>query len=120
MNRRRLGQQAEEMAVCFLEARNFRVLERNYYSPYGEIDIIAQDGEVVVFIEVKSCRTATFGDPAGWINRRKQRRLVLTAQVYLQKTGFDNLCRFDAVVVNYLNTEPKITHYKDAFLPEYE
>ncbi len=120
MDRRAFGQRGEKIAAEYLTARHFLILERNFYSPFGEIDIIARDGEVIVFVEVKSSRTTTFGHPAGWINRRKQKRLALTAQYYLQKTGKNNFCRFDAVIIKYVNNKPQITYYKEAFVPDDE
>ncbi|GAB4338530.1 MAG: YraN family protein [Desulfobulbaceae bacterium] len=98
--RQRTGATGEELAVSCLERKGYVVLERNYRRPFGEIDIIARDGETLVFIEVKTRRNTRYGDPLEAVDSRKQQRMVKAAQDYLSRnSGGDTAARFDVVAV---------------------
>ncbi|WP_406678312.1 YraN family protein [Moorella sp. ACPs] len=98
--RRRRGQRGEAAAAVYLERSGYRLLARNYRCPLGEIDIIAADGEAVVFVEVRTRSTATFGTPQESVDARKQMRLRRLAAYYLSRHGLSNRpCRFDVVAV---------------------
>lgn len=91
-------------------------MERNYRCRYGEIDLIAKDGETIVFIEVKSRRTASFGDPEESVSQAKQRKISTVALYYLEDKGlYDRPARFDVVSVFASSSEQKITLIPDAF-----
>lgn len=94
------GQAAETLAAGFLERQGLRVIERNYRCRYGEIDLIAKDGNAIVFIEVRERSSDAFGGAAASITAAKQEKLLRTARHYL--AGNDHLpaCRFDALLVN--------------------
>lgn len=96
MNER--GEAAETRALAWLEARGLRCLARNYHCRLGEIDLIMQDGDTVVFVEVRQRRSARFGGAAASITPAKQARLTLTAEHYLQTLPSVPPCRFDAVL----------------------
>jgi putative endonuclease len=100
MDRVRLGRIGEDAAAAHLEARGYRIVERNFRCALGEIDLIATQGRVTVFIEVKSRSTADFGRPLEAITRLKQRRLARLAIYYLKgRNLLDGPARFDAVSV---------------------
>ncbi len=94
------GAKGEELAINFLKSKNYKILEKNYSNKIGEIDIIAQDKGVLVFIEVKARETLAFGRPCEAVDFRKQHKLRMTAQAYLQfkKTPYVD-CRFDVIEI---------------------
>src|SRR3989442_5688306 len=88
-----LGEEGERAAARFLEARGYRILERNYRTRRGEIDLIAEDGRILVFVEVKVRLDDRFGGPAAAITRAKQARIARLAQQYLVwRRGGDPPC----------------------------
>ena len=98
MNER--GQAAEARALAWLQARGLRCLARNYRCRLGEIDLIMQDGDTVVFVEVRHRRHSRFGTAAESITPRKCQKLRLTAEHYLQSLTALPVCRFDAVLLD--------------------
>ncbi|NMB74173.1 MAG: YraN family protein [Myxococcales bacterium] len=94
------GHEAEERAAAFLTEQGYRILERNLRTRLGEVDIVAMDGDTLVFVEVRSRRDASAVHPAATVNRRKQRQVVRVAMLYCQKhTVRDTMIRFDVVAV---------------------
>ena len=92
------GRIAEAAAAVFLESRGYRVLERGFTCRWGEIDLVAQHGETIAFVEVKSRRSSSMGTPFESITRKKQRSLVLSAQEFIQQRSLDNVAwRIDVV-----------------------
>lgn len=112
-----LGESGEEAAFEFLRKKRYRILERNYKTPLGEIDIIAQDRDCLVFIEVKSLSDTSYILPQEMVNKRKQEQIIRVALSYLKAKGLRNAdCRFDCVAVVFsLGKEPEIELIKDAF-----
>jgi putative endonuclease len=114
--RQRIGEQGEENAVHFLKAKGYRILERNYRWERGEIDIIAQDGDVLVFVEVKTMAHEGFGSPESWVDRRKQEQIGRVAAGYLLDTDQQEVnCRFDVVAITQGRNRREIRHLEDAF-----
>ncbi len=116
MNNRILGNQGEMLARELLTAKGYEILEKNYNCPYGEADIIARLENTVIFIEVKFRRSTKFGYPREAVTKRKQEKLRLTAEHYIQEKKLSNFdIRFD--VVEILQTGNKITteHLEYAF-----
>ena len=112
MNRRETGTQYQERAAEYLIAQNYQILERNYRIRSGEIDIIARDGTVLVFIEVKYRKNDESGNPLEAVDIRKQRKIIKVARYYLyQKKYGDVPCRFDVIGI----CGSHIEHIKDAF-----
>lgn len=110
-----LGDRGERAAVAHLKRRGMRILRRNYRTKHGEVDAIARDGDVVVFVEVKARRR---GDPAEAVTPEKQRRLTLAALHFLKRHGLlEHRCRFDVVAVLWPDDDgpPIVEHYPDAF-----
>ena len=105
------GQKAEDAACRFLRGRGYDIVARNWRCRFGEIDIIARDGAVLVFVEVKARSGTGHGGAEGAVNRHKQRRLISTARQFLAQTGCELAARFD--VVTFVGHVP--TLYRDAF-----
>ena len=96
--RSRLGAQGEAIAAAHLEAKGMSVIDRNYRSRYGEVDLVARDGDTFVFVEVKARRGTTYGTPEESVTRVKRERLTLTAELYLQAHGIEQSAwRIDVV-----------------------
>ncbi|MFA6345964.1 MAG: YraN family protein [Syntrophales bacterium] len=101
-DRRRIdtGKGGETIAAAYLERMGYVVLERNYRCVFGEIDIVARDGAAICFVEVKSRRSARYGDPQLAVTRRKQEKMIRTAQHYLAGRGLeDRPARFDVAAI---------------------
>ena len=99
--RRELGDFGERLAVQHLEAKGYRIVERNYRKREGEIDIVAQTGDILAFVEVKCRRGAAMGTAVEALTRAKQRRLVALADVYGQeKEGLPEQRRIDLIAVD--------------------
>ncbi|MGQ9499617.1 MAG: YraN family protein [Dissulfurimicrobium sp.] len=114
---RNLGTIAEDVAAAFLSENGYTVLERNYITPYGEIDIILTIEDILVFVEVKARWGRSCGLPQEAVTLRKQRQILRTAQWYLQKKGWlDKEMRFDVLAINFLKDGyPEIEHITYAF-----
>ena len=99
--RKLLGRSGEDRAARHLAGLGYRVLERNYRTPQGEIDLIALDGGTVVFVEVKTRTSDAYGAPELAVNPAKQQRMVKAALGYLkQKRLHQMACRFDVVAIS--------------------
>ena len=93
-----VGKLGEQLAFSFLENKNYTILEKNYRFGRGEIDIIAEDDNMLVFIEVKTKKFGDFGDPITWVPRSKQRQIGTVAKGYLYEKNITNQdCRFDVL-----------------------
>jgi putative endonuclease len=111
-----VGKAGEEVAIQYLRLQGYHVLERNYRCRFGEIDLIAQDGSTLAFIEVKTRRSQKFGPAAAAVTLAKQRHLVKASQVYLTQTHkVYELCRFDVVTIELDAHTSRIELIKDAF-----
>lgn len=100
MGRQRTGREGEEAAAAFLRTRGYRILERNLRFRAGELDLVAEEGGFLVFVEVKTRTGSTFGSAAEAVTAEKQRRLVRLAGLYLARLGgHPPPCRFDVVTV---------------------
>jgi putative endonuclease len=114
--RRRTGESGESLAVKALKKEGYRILEQNYRSKLGEIDVIAQDGGVLAFVEVKARRTEEFGSPKLAVTPRKQRKISMVALQYLKETGqITSKARFDVVAIRLWPGQPDIEIIKNAF-----
>jgi len=111
-----LGQQGEANAARYLKKKGYRVIKHNYRCSYGEIDLIAQDGDTLVFVEVKTRTSTTFGAPAAAVNFRKQQQISKTAHYFLTEFGQDTDARFDVIsILQEKGKEMKIDHLTNAF-----
>lgn len=115
------GAEAERAAAELLQARGHRILERNYTSRVGELDLITMDGDTLCFVEVKARFDPRFGGAVAAVNRRKRGRLVRAAEAFLcqpEQSAFRRRpCRFDVVTATWSDEDGgwTFTHYPDAF-----
>lgn len=93
------GVQAERWAAHYLQQQGLTLVAQNYRCRVGEIDLILQDGKVLVFVEVRLRSNPAFGGAAASIDARKQQRIIRTAQHYLAMLPVLPLCRFDALLL---------------------
>ena len=97
----RLGEAGERAAKGYLESRGYAILDTNFRCPYGEVDIIAQEGECLVFLEVRTRSGGSFGSPEESITPDKERKLIATAETYMQsKADLPEQWRIDLVAVD--------------------
>ncbi len=112
-----LGRLGEEKAAEELRKRGLHILETNYRFGRGELDIIAKDGDTLVFVEVKSRLNLEMGDPVYGVTPAKVKQIKKIAELYLFEKDIEDVeCRFDVVTVLFENPEdPKIDHLPNAF-----
>ena len=114
---RALGQRGEEIASRYLTTKNFEVIERGFRLFRGEIDIIARDGDTLVFVEVKARADETFGRPEDSVTPAKQRQIRRIATGYLIERRLGDVnCRFDVVsILFHEDGSHRLVHFQDAF-----
>ncbi|MGB4781726.1 YraN family protein [Candidatus Methylomirabilis sp.] len=117
-----LGAEGERVAKAYLQTKGFRILHENYSTPLGEIDLIAKESGVVVFVEVKARTSGEFGPPQASVTLAKQRQIVKVARLYLQRERLAEVaCRFDVVAVMFAGGQagqPNVLLIRDAFSSE--
>lgn len=112
------GKTGEKKAVEFLSGAGFQILETNWRYRRQEVDIIAKDGDVLVFVEVKTRSYDFFGKPEEFVTPTKERHLAKAAAAYMELTGHEWEIRFDVVSVLIKNdAESAVEHLRDAFFP---
>lgn len=99
MGKREIGTLGEDIATAFLQKKGYAVIRRNFLCRVGEIDIIAQKGEYLCFVEVKLRRNADYGEAREFVTRSKQKKIILAAKYYLLKNRTELQPRFDVVEV---------------------
>lgn len=110
------GQWAEDQAARHLEAHGLRLVSRNFRCRLGEIDLIMNDGAILVFVEVRFRRSDRYGAGFESVTRAKQQRLIGAAHAYLARhAAGDRRCRFDVVSVTKRNYRPDFVWVRDAF-----
>jgi putative endonuclease len=113
MNRRVRGNIGEDAACAHLLEQGFRIRERNkYFGKTGEIDIIAENDQRIIFVEVKTLRSSQFGHPIEQISAAKQRRICLMAELYIGEFEIEKDVRLDAITIDKNGT---LEHFEDAF-----
>lgn len=113
-NYREIGAEYEQRATLFLEKQGCRIRTRNYRCRAGEIDLVAWDGDVLVFCEVKYRKTRQKGEPLEAVTAGKRRTLSRCALFYLMEKGWEDIpCRFD--VIGIYGEENEITYIRNAF-----
>jgi putative endonuclease len=111
-----LGSEGEELAVKYLQKKGYNIIARNYKTPIGEIDIVAKDGDTLVFVEVKTRANNAFGYPFEAVHRTKRRKMKNLALLYLKKQRKELPARFDVVSISCSNNDKRsIEHIVDAF-----
>ena len=116
MNRQSKGSAGENLAAQFLQERGYEIVERNYRFGRGEMDIIAKEGQDLVFIEVKARHSGMYGDPVESITQAKEAQLRRVAEGYLFDHQIEEQsCRFDVVTIVYQNGSPVLRVIRDVF-----
>lgn len=111
-----LGQEGEQIAERYLRKKGYRLVERNYRCPVGELDLIVLDRHVIVFVEVKSRSDDRFGLPLESVHLRKQRKMIKTALFFLNEHRLHHReARFDVIGISFTGREPVVEHVQNAF-----
>jgi putative endonuclease len=117
MNKRSMGSEGEQLAARFLQEKGYEIIERNYRFGRGEMDLIAKEGNDLVFIEVKARRSSEYGAPEESITVAKEAQLKRVADGYLSEHDIeDQNCRFDIVTITYEHGAPVINLIQNVFL----
>lgn len=107
----RKGAEFEDLAVEYLKSLGYKILHKNYHCRFGEIDIVAQSGNTLVFVEVKGGRSKALGDPAERVDKRKMERLLRCIEEYLYKHPAENY-RLEVVIIR----DKEVEHIRDVEL----
>ena len=111
-----LGAEGEALAKVFLEKKGYQILETNWRYSRAEVDIIAKDGEILVFVEVKTRSSTFYGQtPEVFVTPKKERFLMSAAGVYMEKINHDWEIRFDIIAIIKNERKTDIQHLEDAF-----
>ncbi|MBW2408602.1 MAG: YraN family protein [Deltaproteobacteria bacterium] len=111
-----IGEAGEAIAARHLKKNGYRIIETNYRTELGEIDLIARDKDTIVFVEVKSRRSWQFGNPKAAVTPQKQRKISMVALQYLKSIHRSNAsARFDVAAVTITRDKPRIEIIKNAF-----
>ena len=112
-----LGIEAEKKAFSYLKRQGFTLISRNYHSPYGELDLIVENDETLVFVEVRYRKNSHYGSPQDTVDFRKQKKLRATAEYFLQRApkASQKACRFDIVTFTGHLDSNHINWIKNAF-----
>ncbi|MFC1880032.1 YraN family protein [Thermodesulfobacteriota bacterium] len=114
--RQQFGKKSESLAAWYLKKNGYKIIEQNYRTPLGEIDIIAKEKKTIVFVEVKSRQSIRYGNPKWAVTLQKQRKISMVALQYLKSTRqMDAKARFDVVAVTSNRDQPQIEIVKNAF-----
>ncbi len=115
-SQQQFGKKSETLAADKLKKEGYKVLEMNYRTQLGEIDIIAKDRQTIVFVEVKARRSNRYGSPKWAITPTKKRKLSMAALCYLKSTRQNTArARFDVVSIRFKATGPEVEIIKNAF-----
>lgn len=110
------GKRGEELAERFLKKKGYKIVERNYRCANGEVDLIALDRRVIVFVEVKTRAAHGYGSPLEAVAFYKQRKMIAAAQYFLhEKKLHQRDARFDVIGISWLGAEPQVEHIQNAF-----
>lgn len=104
-NTKQIGDAGEDLAVFELEKAGYKIIERNFRTRFGEIDIIALDEDVLVFVEVKAKSSSMFGSPAEMVTAKKQFKIKKTAESYVLESGYVGPWRIDVVAIQNSRVE---------------
>jgi len=112
-----LGKTGERLAVSYLKANGYTILEKNWVTGRKEIDIIAEDENYIIFIEVKTRMADFMLHPRDAVSVPKQRNIIYAAQTYIQRNDIDKEARFDIISIVIDGPKHELDHIKDAFYP---
>ena len=119
MNSNKIGNWGEEKAASYLKRHGYKVLDRNCRYRQGEIDIVAEKKELIVFVEVKTRKNDNYAEAREFVTNAKQQRVIAAAQLWMQENDCEKQPRFDVIEIYAPNGESshnvKINHLKNAF-----
>ncbi len=117
MDRKKIGTDAEQRALTHLKAQGLRLVTQNYHCRFGEIDLIMQEQQTLVFVEVRLRHNPHFGSAADSVTPTKQRKIIITAEHFLNTHPRLQLhtCRFDVIAFDGTGALSSLLWYKDAF-----
>jgi putative endonuclease len=115
--KKKIGEKGEQLALKILRNKGYKILEKNWRFQKKEIDIIAQDGDLIVFVEVKTRQLSEYVEPDFAVGKRKQSLLIKAADAYLVNNNLDNEARFDIVSIVIFPGGTEAEHIIDAFYP---
>lgn len=115
MNLGIFGLEGEERAAKYLKKQGYSITARNFQSRFGEIDIIAENDEYIIFVEVKARSEKSIAEPKEFVDRRKQRKIITTAEIYLSVNPTKKQPRFDVVEVKKEKSKVYLNHIVNAF-----
>jgi len=115
-NKRMQGAKGEATAVQYLQRHGYKILKQNYRYERGEIDIVAEDNNELVFVEVKARHSHAYGMPEESVTPKKQQQIRTVAEGYLaEHNSNERVCRFDVIAIDWRGRQTAIRHYRDAF-----
>lgn len=113
---RRSGEGGEEAAARYLSGLGYVILDRNFKTRFGEVDIVARDGPTTVYVEVKRRETPDHGSAAEYVSPSKMRRVVGAARIYAAKHGLsESPTRFDVIAIDVIAGHEQLRHHRGAF-----
>lgn len=113
---RRRGALGEDSAVRYLESLGYAILDRNFTTRFGEVDIVARDGRTTVFVEVKRREAKGHGRAVEFVSPAKTRRVVQAARIYAARHGLsESPLRFDVIAIDVIGGNEQLLHHKGAF-----
>jgi putative endonuclease len=116
MEKKRFGNQGEQLAVQFLQNRHIKILKQNFRTRFGEIDIIAKDKETICFVEVKTRSNQEYGEGVEAISKSKKKKIAHVAIHYLSQNNLEESpVRFDVISIELKGHTHKINFFQDAF-----
>ncbi len=113
-NNIKTGNQGENLATDFLQKKGYEVVMRNYRYKHSEIDVILKQGNLLVFVEVKTRSSSSFGEPEVFVDAKKASKIFEGAEQYIHEVNWNGNIRFDIVSVK-IGATPEIIHFEDAF-----
>jgi putative endonuclease len=115
--RKETGDAAENLARNYLLKLGYHILDINWHFSHLELDIIAQDGDQLVIVEVKSCNGFRYEHPSEAVTRAKIKRIVEAAEAYILNNNLNMETRFDVITIIFFKENFELEHFKDAFYP---
>ena len=113
------GHAGEDLARSYLIEQGYTILDSNWQWGHLEVDVIALDGQQLVFVEVKTRASAAFGNPESAVTKQKQRNIIRAANGYMTKFGYTYEVRFDIISIVQNGQGTQIEHLKDAYSPNW-
>lgn len=115
------GRIGEDIAANYLVKKGYGIIIRNFHTRYGEIDIIARDNQYIIFAEVKTRNQFAVANPSEWVDKRKQKKIMMTASIYMQNNPQELQPRFDVIEIILEKGTKRllnINHIENAFIQE--